>query len=109
MQRFAAITGATVGAQAIWMGEAHTAPNTRSGPHHHGHSETGIYVVSGDPVFVYHDGEKEVRLQTHPGDYIYVPPFIPHIETNPSDVEAVLVVARSTQEAIVVNLEALAP
>jgi uncharacterized RmlC-like cupin family protein len=110
MRRFAAISGDSVGAQAIWMGEAHTPPNSSSGPHHHGHSETGLYIVSGDPVFVYHDGQQEVRVETHPGDYVYVPPFIPHIETNPSpDAEAVIVVARTTQEAIVVNLEALAP
>jgi uncharacterized RmlC-like cupin family protein len=108
MTRFAAISGDSVGAQAIWMGETHVPPNTDSGPHHHGHSETGIYVVSGDPVFVYHDGDKEVRVQTHPGDYVYVPPFIPHVETNPSpEVEAVVVIARSTQEAIVVNLKDL--
>jgi uncharacterized RmlC-like cupin family protein len=108
MRRLAALSGASVGAQAIWMGQTHVAPSTNSGPHHHGHSETGIYVVSGDPVFVYHDGEREVRIATHPGDYVYVPAFVPHIETNPSpDVEAVVVIARSTQEAIVVNLEGL--
>jgi uncharacterized RmlC-like cupin family protein len=108
MRRLAAISGATVGAQAIWMGQSHLAPNTNSGPHHHGQSETGIYVVSGDPVFVYHDGEQEIQVATHPGDYLFVPPFVPHVETNPSpDVEAVVVLARSTQEAIVVNLDAL--
>jgi uncharacterized RmlC-like cupin family protein len=108
MQRYAAISGALVGAQAIWMGQTHVAPNTNSGPHHHGHSETGIYVVSGRPVFIYHDGEQEVRLQTKPGDYVYVPPFVPHIESNPSpDEVAVVVLARSTQEAIVENLDHL--
>jgi uncharacterized RmlC-like cupin family protein len=110
MRRLAAISGATVGAQAIWMGQSHLAPDTNSGPHHHGSSETGIYVVSGDPVFVYFDGEREASVAAHPGDYIYVPPFVPHIETNPSpNVEAVVVLARSTQEAIVVNLHTLAP
>ena len=108
MQRFAAISGASVGAQAIWMGQTHVAPGTRSGPHHHGHSETGIYVVSGTPVFIYHDGTAEVQVRTSPGDYVYVPPFVPHIEANPSpDTEAVVVIARTTQEAIVENLTAL--
>jgi len=109
MARFAAISGDTVGAKAIWMGRTDVAPRTTSGPHHHGHSETGIYVVSGTPVFIYqHDGE-EVRLQTKPGDFVYVPPFVPHVESNADSLEqAVVVISRTTQEAIVVNLDSLA-
>jgi hypothetical protein len=42
------------------------------------------------------------------GDYIFVPPYDPHREENPdTDNSAVIVIARSTQEAIVVNLPAL--
>ncbi len=49
-----------------------------------------------------------MRLETSPGDYIFVPPYVPHREENPSaDEEAVVVIARSTQEAIVVNLPSL--
>jgi uncharacterized RmlC-like cupin family protein len=49
-----------------------------------------------------------VRLRTAPGDYIFVPPFVPHREENPDPAEeAVVVIARSTQEAIVVNLPQL--
>jgi len=108
MQRFAAISGDAVGAQALFMGRTHVAPRASSGPHHHGHSETGIYVVSGTPAFVYHDGGREVRIETRPGDFVYVPPHVPHIESNEhSDQEAVVVIARTTQEAIVVNLESL--
>lgn len=108
MRRLAAISGDTVGSQALWMGRTHVSPETRSANHHHGESETAIYVVSGHPVFVFHDGEQEVSLSTGPGDYIFVPPFVPHREENPSaDTEAVVVIARSTQEAIVVNLPSL--
>ncbi|MGH2820273.1 MAG: cupin domain-containing protein [Actinomycetota bacterium] len=108
MRRVAAISSQTVGSSAIFMGQTHVAPGTSSGPHHHGRSETGIYVVSGHPVFVYRDGQEQVRLETSPGDYVYVPPFVPHIEENPSSQEeAVVVVARSTQEAIVENLDGL--
>ena len=50
----------------------------------------------------------ERRIETGPGDYVYVPPFVPHREENPSlDEEAVVVLARSTQEGIVVNLSSL--
>ncbi len=108
MQRLAALSGDTVGSKAIWMGETRVAPGVASGPHHHGHSETGIYVVSGTPEFIYQEDGREVRLRTKPGDYIYVPPFAHHIESNAhSDEEAVVVIARTTQEAIVENLERL--
>ena len=106
MERFAAISGRTVGSATLWMGRTHIAPGTSSGNHHHGDSETAIYVVSGHPVFVYVDaGGREVRLETSPGDFVFVPPHTPHREENPSAVEeAVVVIARSTQEAVVVNV-----
>lgn len=110
MRRDAAISGDLVGAGSIWMGRTVVAPATASANHHHGHSETGIYVVSGNPVFVFRDADsgEEVRLEARPGDYVWVPPHVPHREENPSpDAEAVVVIARSTQEAIVVNLDSL--
>ena len=110
MVRTAAISGELTGAQALWMGRTVVPPGVSSGDHHHGASETGIYVVSGHPVFVFRDPESGsvVRLEAEPGDYVWVPPHVPHREENPSpDTEAVVVLARSTQEAIVVNVPAL--
>jgi uncharacterized RmlC-like cupin family protein len=110
MVRTAAISGELTGAQALWMGRTVVPPGVSSGDHHHGVSETGIYVVSGHPVFVFRDPAtgSVVRLETEPGDYVWVPPNAPHREENPSpDTEAVVVIARSTQEAIVVNVPAL--
>jgi uncharacterized RmlC-like cupin family protein len=108
MTRFEAISGRTVGSEHLWMGRTHVAPETRSGDHHHGEAETAIYVVAGHPVFVFAEGEQEVRLETEPGDFVFVPPWVPHREENPSDgEEAVVVIARSTQEGIVVNLPSL--
>jgi uncharacterized RmlC-like cupin family protein len=108
MQRFAAISGHSVGSEKLWMGETHVRPETVSANHHHGESETAIFVRSGHPDFVFHDGEKEVRIATSPGDYVFIPPYLPHREENPSaDEPAVVVVARTTQEAVVVNLPEL--
>lgn len=108
MQRLAALTGGSVGSQKIWMGETHVSPSTVSDNHHHGESETAIFVRSGHPEFVFHDGREEVRVATAPGDYVFVPPYVPHREENPDpDHPAVIVIARSTQEAIVVNLAEL--
>ncbi|MFB7243910.1 cupin [Streptomyces populi] len=114
MRRFAAVSGTTVGSEKLWMGQTHVAPATASSDHHHGESETAIHVVSGHPEFVFVDDSgdepEEVRLRTSPGDYIFVPPFVPHREENPDPTEeAVVVIARSTQEAIVVNLPRLYP
>jgi uncharacterized RmlC-like cupin family protein len=105
MRRVEAISGTSVGSRELWMGQTHVAPATRSADHHHGRSETGIYVATGHPEFVFLDGEVETRLRAGPGDYIYVPPWVPHREENPDpDNEAVVILARTTQEAIVVNL-----
>jgi uncharacterized RmlC-like cupin family protein len=108
MTRLEAISGKTVGSEKLWMGETHVAPATSSGDHHHGEAETAIYVVSGNPRFVFLEEGVETVLQTGPGDYVFVPPYTPHREENPSpDVPAVVVIARSTQEGIVVNLPSL--
>jgi uncharacterized RmlC-like cupin family protein len=112
MTRVEAISGKTVGSAALWMGETHVAAATASDNHHHGESETAIYVVSGHPVFVFFDEQTgaERRLETGPGDYVFVPPWVPHREENPDpDGKAVVVIARTTQEAIVVNLPSLRP
>lgn len=107
MRRSEAISGRLCGSESIWMGETVVEPAVASADHHHGESETGIYVASGHPAFVFLDPATgaERRIETGPGDYVYVPPWTPHREENPSpDEPAVVVIARSTQEAIVVNL-----
>jgi uncharacterized RmlC-like cupin family protein len=112
MKRLEAISGKTVGATSLWMGQTHVPASTASANHHHGASETAIYIVSGNPTFVFLevDGDEpvETHIRTGPGDYVFVPPYVPHREENPDpETEAVVVIARTTQEAIVVNLDAL--
>ncbi|HEX9066886.1 MAG TPA: cupin domain-containing protein [Streptosporangiaceae bacterium] len=109
MTRTAAISGELVGARSLWMGRTVLPAGISSGDHHHGESETGIYVVSGAPVFVFRDPDSGelVRLETAPGDYVWVPPHVSHREENPGGTDAEVVIARSTQEAIVVNVSSL--
>lgn len=108
MRRLEAISGVATGSEKIWMGESHIGPATRSDNHHHGESETGIYVLSGNPVFIFLEDNEETRIETKPGDYVFVPPFVAHREENPSESEeAIVILVRSTQEAIVVNLPSL--
>jgi uncharacterized RmlC-like cupin family protein len=105
MARLEAVSGATVGADRVWMGQTHVAPWTTSGNHHHGDTETAIYVVSGHPVFVFAKDGREVKLRPEPGDFVFVPAWTPHREENPHDEESVVVLARSSQRAVVVNLD----
>jgi len=107
MARLEGISGRLWGSEGLWMGETHLEAGVSSSDHHHGESETAIYVVSGHPAFVFVEDGKQRRIETAPGDYVYVPPWTPHREENPGGDEAVVVIARSTQEAIVVNLTGL--
>ncbi|MFF8290179.1 cupin domain-containing protein [Streptomyces sp. NPDC016309] len=103
-----ALSGGTTGSKRLWMGLVETPPLSATGNHHHGDSEAGIYVVSGHPVFVHHDGTREVRTAAGPGDFVLVPPHVPHREENPSpDEPVVVVIARTTQEPITVPVPEL--
>ena len=83
MHRLEAISGNQVGSSKLWMGETHVHAGVSSGDHHHGEAETAIYVVQGHPVFVFAEDGEEVRIETRPGDYVWVPPYAPHREENP--------------------------
>jgi uncharacterized RmlC-like cupin family protein len=105
MDRRAAINFARVGAQKIWAGTVTIHANAKTGAHHHGPLESVIYVVKGKARMRW--GEKlEFVAEAGPGDFIYVPPFVPHQEINASPDEALeCVLVRSDGEAVVVNLD----
>ncbi len=108
MQRFAAISGSLTGSQSLWMGGNTVAPGQKSADHHHGEADSGIYIVSGHPRFVFLADGEEQYVDTGPGDFVYVPAWVPHREENPApDEVAVVVLARSTPEEIVINLSDL--
>lgn len=105
MNRAAAITAAKVGASKIWAGTVSINANAKTGAHHHGDLESVIYVLSGQARMRW--GEKlEFVAEAGPGDFIYVPPFVPHQEINAgSDTPLECVLLRSGQDAVVVNLD----
>jgi uncharacterized RmlC-like cupin family protein len=105
MSRAAAINFARVGAQKIWAGTVSIHPNAKTGAHHHGALESVIYVVKGRARMRW--GERlEYVAEAGPGDFIFVPPYVPHQEINASADEALeCVVVRSDNEAVVVNLD----
>jgi uncharacterized RmlC-like cupin family protein len=104
MQRAAAINAARVGAQKIWAGTVKIDANAKTGAHHHGALESVIYIVRGQARMRW--GEKlEYVAEAGPGDFIFVPPFVPHQEINASTDEPLeCVLVRSDNEAVVVNL-----
>jgi uncharacterized RmlC-like cupin family protein len=109
MTRAEAISYARVGAQKLWAGTVVVHPNAKTGPHHHGEVETVIYIVRGRARFRWGD-QLEFVNEAGPGDFVFVPPYLPHQELNArkdQPVEAVIV--RSGQEAIVVNLDIPSP
>ena len=105
MNRAAAINFARVGAQKLWAGTVHIHPNAKTGAHHHGPLESVIYVVKGRARMRW--GEKlEFVAEAGPGDFIYVPPFVPHQEINASpDQTLECVLVRSDGEAVAINLD----
>lgn len=109
MTRAAAITYASAGAQKLWAGTVVVEPEVATGPHHHGELETVLYIVRGRARFRW--GERlEFVAEAGPGDFIYVPPFVPHQEINALPDRAVeAVVVRSGQEPVVVNLDIESP
>jgi uncharacterized RmlC-like cupin family protein len=105
MNRAAAINFARVGAEKLWAGTVHIHAGAKTGAHHHGELESVIYVVKGKARMRW--GESlEFTAEAGPGDFIYVPPYVPHQEINASDDETLeCVLVRSGGDAVVVNLD----
>ena len=105
MQRAAAVNFARVGAEKIWAGTVRIHPNAKTGAHHHGPVESVIYVVKGRARMRW-GTRLEFTAEAGPGDFIWVPPFVPHQEINASEDEPLeCVLLRSGQDPVVVNLD----
>ena len=105
MDRQAAITFARVGAQKLWAGTVHIHAGAKTGAHHHGALESVIFVVKGQARMRWGDN-LEFTAEAGPGDFIYVPPYVPHQEINASATEKLeCVLVRSDGEAVAVNLD----
>jgi uncharacterized RmlC-like cupin family protein len=105
MTRAAAINRAMAGANKLWAGTVNIHPNAKTAPHHHGELESIIYIVRGKARMRWGD-KLEFIAEAGPGDFIFVPPFVPHQEINANPNEPLTcVVVRSDQEPVVVNLD----
>ena len=105
MTRAAAINYAKAGAEKLWAGTVDIQPDAKTGAHHHGELESVIYVLSGRARMRWGD-KLEFVAEAGAGDFIYVPPFVPHQEINADPNEPLrCILVRSDQEAIVINLD----
>jgi uncharacterized RmlC-like cupin family protein len=104
MKRVAAITSA-VGAEHIWAGTVRVEAGAKSAPHHHGALESVIYVLRGR-VRMRWGEHLEFVAEAGPGEFIFVPPYVPHQEINArNDEPSDIVLARSDKEPVVVHLD----
>ena len=105
MERAAAVTLARTGAQKLWAGTVSIHADAKTGAHHHGALESVIYVLRGRARMRW--GEQlEYVAEAGPGDFIFVPPYVPHQEINASsEVTLECVLVRSDNEAVVINLD----
>jgi uncharacterized RmlC-like cupin family protein len=108
MKRAAAISHDLAGADKIWAGLTTIDGHTATGKHHHGELETVIYVKSGSITMQWGDN-LEFAAHAEAGDFVYVPPFMPHKEINAGSVVSEWVIVRNGREPIVVNLEPANP
>lgn len=102
MERIPGVDGPTADAKRMWMARVTATPRTVGEAHHHGEAETAAYLLRGK-MRVYFGKNYEKYVDAEPGDFLYAPPFLPHIEANLGDEEIEAIVAR-TPENIVVNL-----
>src|SRR5919206_4986855 len=99
MTRAAAITAARAGADKLWAGTVDIEPAAKTGAHHHGPVESIIYVVSGRARMRW--GERlQFVAEAGPGDFIFVPPYVPHQEINAVGEPLSCVLVRSGQEPV---------
>lgn len=91
-------------ATRIWFGKVSNEPGYRSLPHHHGEAETGGYVLTGSARIYFGQNYAE-HLDMGPGDFVFVPPYMPHVEANMSTTEELVWLTCRTPDNIVVNLD----
>lgn len=91
-------------ATKIWFGKVSNEPGYRSLPHHHGEAESGGYVLCGKARIYFGDSYSEY-VDMEPGDFVFVAPFMPHIEANMSLTEDLVWLTTRTPDNIVVNLD----
>ncbi len=89
------ISNGTVGAQALCLQLATIPPGARTKAHLHTDHESAAYVISGRLVFWFGE-ELRQKITAGPGDFVYIPPGVPHLSLNSSTTEPLVAVLART-------------
>jgi uncharacterized RmlC-like cupin family protein len=92
---FLGVSGETCGSTGLAMHLVVVPPGASAAPHYHDGYETAIYQLEGLVETRYGPG-LEQSIVTEAGDFLFVPPGVPHQAVNLSDTEpAVAIIARN--------------
>lgn len=101
---FEGISAHTAGSKALCMHMVVFPPGAKAVSHYHNGYETVIYVIKGRVKTLYGVGLKKEMI-SEPGDFLFIPPNVPHLPMNLSETEEVVaIVARNDpneQESVV--------
>jgi uncharacterized RmlC-like cupin family protein len=101
---YVGISGATAGSRHLSLNLLVVPPGGAAEPHIHQGYETAIYQIQGRVETRYGEGLKRSVI-TEAGDFLFIPPDLPHQPVNLSDTEpAIGLVARNDpneQESVV--------
>ncbi len=103
-KRYSGVSVETTEVVDLWFGRVHTGVGEHSGAHHHGEAETGGFVLQGNGYIRFGERYEEI-IYFNEGDFVYVPPFVPHIEGNVSRSKELIWLTTRNPDNIVVNLE----
>ena len=87
----------------MWTGTVDTEAGAASGWHHHGEHETTLYVVRGRMRLESGHGGEHV-VEAGPGDFLHVPAYAVHRESNPGEEPSHAVVVRCGRGAPTTNV-----
>ena len=87
----------------LWAGRVETAPGAISGWHHHDLNESSLYVVSGVLRLEFEGGDD--YLDAIAGDFVHVPAYTVHRESNPTDEPSIAIIARAGGGIPTVNVD----
>jgi uncharacterized RmlC-like cupin family protein len=88
----------TVGSKALCMRLMMLPPGTRGTPHSHNGHESAIWVAMGEAE-IWHGPGLCGRTVVHAGDFLYIPPGIPHLPVNRSETRMMVAVMARTDPA----------
>ena len=105
LPNFEGISAATAGSTGLCMHLVVIPPGGKAVPHYHNGYETAIYIVQGRAETRYGPNLEHSAIN-EAGDFLFIPPNVPHQPVNLSDTEQVVaVVSRNDsneQESVVV-------